>query len=78
MERLYIKDFLVQSKNTVLEAFEKMNTNRNGFLVVVAEDIVIHTDPDCFANCEANGTTPMRHVLFLLSEACHSTFEEGD
>ena len=38
MERLYVKDFLIQAQNTVLEALEKMNVNRNGFLVVVSED----------------------------------------
>ncbi len=44
-------------------------------MVAVAEDIIEHSAPKCFADCEPNGTTPLEYVLFELAEIAHTTFE---
>lgn len=50
----------------------EMTADRLG---VVAEDIIAHTRPNRFEDCEPNGTTPMQYVLFELARICHSFFE---
>ena len=47
-------------------------------MVALAEDIVEHSAPKCFTDCEANGITPMEHVLFELCEISHSLFEMAE
>ena len=45
-------------------------------LLHIAMDIIEHTNPDRFVDCEPNGTTPIQYVLFELSETCHSFFHD--
>ena len=47
-------------------------------LIKIANDIIEHTNPQRFADCEVNGMTPLRYVLFELAETCHTFFHEED
>lgn len=51
----------------------KMTTDN---LVSVATDIIKHTDAKCFKDCEANGTTALRYVLFELANIAHTFFHD--
>lgn len=52
-----------------------LNTAR---MMVVAEDIIIHSNPARFVDCGANGTTPMQYVMFELAEISHTFFHESE
>ena len=47
-------------------------------LIALAEDIIAHSAPKCFTECEPNGTTPIQYVLFELADICTTTFDIGE
>ena len=59
----------------VLE-FASSNEMTTENLVKVAQNIIDHSNPNRFADCEPNRTTPIQYVLFELAETCHSFFGE--
>ena len=44
-------------------------------MIALAVDIISHSATKCFADCEPNGTTPLKYVLFELSEISHTFFD---
>ena len=54
-------------------ASTKMDTKN---LVLVANDIIKHSNPMCFKDCEANGTTALKYVLFELADIAHTFFHD--
>lgn len=44
----------------------------------VATDIFEHSNKNCFKDCEANGTTALKYVLFELAEIAHTFFYDED
>ena len=43
-------------------------------MVALAEDIIEHSSPNCFTDCEMNGTTPIEYVLFELADIATTIF----
>lgn len=56
--------------------FASANEMTTENLVFIANNIIEHSNPKRFADCEPNGTTAIQYVLFELSEACHSFFHD--
>lgn len=44
-------------------------------MVALAKDIIEHSAPHLFDDCEYNGTTPLAYVLYELADIAHTTFE---
>ena len=54
--------------------FASSNEMTTENLVVIANNIIEHTNPNRFADCEPNGTTAIQYVLFELADTCKSFF----
>lgn len=72
------KDWYTCGTNAEYELmFGKANGNMTTEkMVALAEDIIAHSAPKCFADYENNVTTPLEYVLFELAEISHTFFEE--
>lgn len=44
-------------------------------LAIMAEDIIEHSNPKRFEDCEANGIKPIEYVMFELASICFTTFK---